>query len=91
MLEFLGGTMAKVTGINGVFCKSTGDHKKLEDWYRQNLGFELEPWGGAILKWTDDTRTHANFPFSCDSVPDPDGHKVDLWEPMLWDEQNNTV
>ena len=46
--------MAKVTGIGGVFFKSTTDHKKLAEWYRQNLGLQLEPWGGAILKWTDD-------------------------------------
>jgi len=47
--------MAKVTGIGGVFFKSTNDHKKLAEWYRHNLGIELEPWGGAILKWADDT------------------------------------
>jgi predicted enzyme related to lactoylglutathione lyase len=46
--------MAKVTGIGGVFFKSTNDHKKLAEWYSQNLGIQLEPWGGAILKWTDD-------------------------------------
>ena len=46
--------MAKVTGIGGVFFKSTSDHKKLAEWYSQNLGIQLEPWGGAILKWTDD-------------------------------------
>jgi predicted enzyme related to lactoylglutathione lyase len=50
-----GGLMAKVTGIGGVFFKSTNDHKKLAEWYSQNLGIQLEPWGGAILKWTDDT------------------------------------
>ena len=46
--------MAKVTGIGGVFFKSTSDHKALAEWYRKNLGIQLEPWGGAILKWTDD-------------------------------------
>jgi len=46
--------MAKVTGIGGVFFKSTNDHKKLAEWYSQNLGMTLEPWGGAILQWTDD-------------------------------------
>jgi predicted enzyme related to lactoylglutathione lyase len=47
--------MARVTGIGGVFFKSTGDHKKLAEWYRQNLGMQMEPWGGAILKWAEDT------------------------------------
>jgi predicted enzyme related to lactoylglutathione lyase len=46
--------MAKVTGIGGIFFKSTNDHKKLAEWYRQNLGIQLEPWGGAILKWAED-------------------------------------
>src|SRR6476469_6732245 len=55
MLRTSGGRMARVTGIGGVFFKSTGDHKKLAEWYRQNLGMQMEPWGGAILKWTDDT------------------------------------
>ena len=47
--------MAKVTGIGGVFFKSTNDHKKLAEWYNKNLGLQCEPWGGAILKWPDDT------------------------------------
>jgi predicted enzyme related to lactoylglutathione lyase len=46
--------MAKVTGIGGVFFKSTNDHKKLAEWYSTNLGMPLEAWGGAILKWPDD-------------------------------------
>lgn len=47
--------MAKVTGIGGVFFKAAADHKKLAEWYRQNLGLQFEPWGGALLKWADDT------------------------------------
>lgn len=47
--------MAKVTGIGGVSFKSANDHKELAEWYSRNLGIQLEPWGGAILKWTDDT------------------------------------
>jgi len=46
--------MARVTGIGGVFFKSTGDHARLAAWYRDNLGMPLEEWGGAILKWPDD-------------------------------------
>ncbi len=46
--------MAKVTGIGGVFFKSTSDHKKLAEWYRQNLGIPLEAWGGAVLRWSED-------------------------------------
>ena len=43
--------MAKVTGIGGVFFKSTEDHKKLAEWYSHNLGVQLEPWGGATLRY----------------------------------------
>lgn len=131
--------MAKVTGIGGVFFKSTSDHKKLAEWYSRNLGIQLEPWGGAILKWTDDTsedrgltvwnvaepnskwfspssasfminyrvddmaemlatlqrngvevlqgpESHENGKFAW--IIDPDGNKVELWEPRLWDESN---
>jgi predicted enzyme related to lactoylglutathione lyase len=47
--------MARVTGIGGVFFKSRGDHKALAAWYQQHLGIPLEPWGGAVLRWPDDT------------------------------------
>jgi predicted enzyme related to lactoylglutathione lyase len=43
-----------VTGIGGVFFKSTSDHQRLAAWYRDNLGLTLEEWGGAILKWPED-------------------------------------
>ncbi len=46
--------MAKVTGIGGVFFKSTGDNAALAAWYRKHLGFALEDWGGAILNWSED-------------------------------------
>ena len=131
--------MAKITGIGGVFFKSTGDHKKLSEWYASNLGLPLESWGGAILKWPDDTAndkgltvwnaaapdtkwfqpSSASFMinYRVDSLDgmlaqlkangiepvqgpeaaengkfawilDPDGNKVELWEPMLWDDKN---
>lgn len=46
--------MARVTGIGGVFFKSTSDHEALAAWYQRHLGLALEDWGGAILKWPDD-------------------------------------
>jgi predicted enzyme related to lactoylglutathione lyase len=46
--------MAKVTGIGGVFFKSTGDQAALVAWYQKHLGMPLEAWGGAILQWRDD-------------------------------------
>ena len=44
--------MARVTGIGGVFFKSTSDHKRLQ------------------------------------RGMDPDGNKVELWEPMVADDSN---
>ena len=131
--------MAKVTGIGGVFFKSTGDHRKLAEWYSHNLGIPLESWGGAILKWPDDKsddqgltvwnvaaktsewfspsgssfminyridnmsemveqlkrngielqkgpESHENGKFAW--LMDPDGNKIELWEPMAWDDKN---
>jgi predicted enzyme related to lactoylglutathione lyase len=46
--------MARVTGIGGIFFKSTADHARLAAWYRDNLGLPLETWGGAILRWPED-------------------------------------
>jgi len=131
--------MAKVTGIGGVFFKSTNDHKALAEWYSKNLGIPLESWGGAVLKWPDDKaddggmtvwnaaaadtkwfspsaasfminyridnmtemlaqlqgngveilkgpESHENGKFAW--ILDPDGNKIELWEPMAWDDAN---
>jgi predicted enzyme related to lactoylglutathione lyase len=132
-------TMAKITGIGGVFFKSTGDSAALREWYKMHLGMQLEDFGGAVLKWPDDKaedqgltvwhladkdsqwfspsdssfminyrvdnldemlaqlhaagvavvggpESHENGKFAW--VMDPDGNKVELWEPMLWDDKN---
>jgi predicted enzyme related to lactoylglutathione lyase len=131
--------MAKVTGIGGVFIKSAGKGSDLAAWYEKNLGLTLESWGGAILKWPEDTAGDGGLTVwsSADSdtkwfspsessfminyrvdnmdellaqlkengveiqkgpdseengkfawIMDPDGNKIELWEPMLWDEKN---
>ena len=46
--------MAKITGVGGVFFKSTSDSAALAAWYRKHLGMPLEDFGGAILRWPDD-------------------------------------
>jgi catechol 2,3-dioxygenase-like lactoylglutathione lyase family enzyme len=38
--------MPKVTGIGGVFFKSQ-DPAALREWYRNHMGVEVQPWGGA--------------------------------------------
>jgi predicted enzyme related to lactoylglutathione lyase len=131
--------MAKVTGIGGVFIKSKGKGSDLAAWYRDNLGLELESWGGAIIKWPEDKaedggltvwssadsdtkwfspsessfminyrvdnmdemlahlkqngveiqkgpESHENGKFAW--IMDPDGNKLELWEPMNFDEKN---
>lgn len=47
--------MARITGVGGVFFKSSGDSAALAEWYRKHLGLQLEGFGGAILRWPDDT------------------------------------
>ena len=47
--------MARITGIGGVFFKSRNDNAALAAWYQKHLGIPLESWGGAVLKWPDDT------------------------------------
>ena len=40
--------LGHVTGIGGVFIKSK-DPKALSAWYRDVLGLEIKPWGGAAV------------------------------------------
>jgi predicted enzyme related to lactoylglutathione lyase len=135
-------TMARITGIGGVFFKSKNDRAALEAWYQKHLGMSLEAWGGAILRWPDDKaedkgltvwtvaekeskwfspsdssfminyrvdnldemiaqlraggveiiqgpESHENGKFAW--LMDPDGNKVELWEPMIWDEKNKSA
>lgn len=131
--------MARVTGIGGVFFKSTKDHKALAAWYQKHLGMTPESFGPTILKWEEDKaedkgltvwhvaekdsewfgpsnssfminyriddmeamiaqlkrggvdilkgpESHENGKFAW--IMDPDGNKVELWEPKNWDEKN---
>ncbi len=43
---------AKVTGIGGIFFKCK-DPKKMNEWYKEHLGFEVQPWG-ANFEWRED-------------------------------------
>ena len=44
--------MKRVTGIGGIFFKAK-DAPALQAWYRQHLGIDVKPWGGAAFDWTD--------------------------------------
>lgn len=45
--------MKRVTGIGGIFFKAR-DVPALCAWYRRHLGLDVQDWGGAVLRWTDD-------------------------------------
>jgi predicted enzyme related to lactoylglutathione lyase len=135
-------TVAKITGIGGVFFRSKGKGAALAAWYQKHLGMPLEDFGGAVLKWPDDRaedkgltvwsvadgdsrwfspsdasfminyrvddlgelmaqlraagveviggpESHENGKFAW--IMDPDGNKVELWEPMIWDDRNKSA
>ena len=48
----IGGYMKRVTGIGGIFFKAK-DASALQAWYKQHLGVDVQPWGGAAFDWTD--------------------------------------
>ncbi|NKB88750.1 MAG: VOC family protein [Acidobacteria bacterium] len=133
--------MARITGVGGVFFKSTGDSAALAAWYQKHLGIKLEDFGGAVFEWQQDKaedqgltvwhvaekdsewfspstssfminyrvdnlaefleqlsaggveairgpESHENGNFAW--IMDPDGNKVELWEPKLWDDKNKS-
>ena len=45
--------MKRVTGIGGIFF-SAKDPVALRAWYKQHLGIDVTPWGGAAFDWTDE-------------------------------------
>ncbi|MEZ4908811.1 MAG: VOC family protein [Saprospiraceae bacterium] len=62
--------MKKVIGIGGVFFKSSNPDK-LKEWYKENLGFDIDPYG-TIFQWNDsDNNTNNNYtiwsPFSSET------------------------
>ena len=62
--------MKRVIGIGGVFFRSP-DPKRLAEWYRVHLGFNVEEWGGVAFKW---------------SGPDnPGGEGSTIWSPIKQD------
>ena len=51
--------MKRVTGIGGVFLKAQ-DPAKLGSWYKTHLGIDVQKWGGAAFRWTDDAGAPVN-------------------------------
>jgi len=44
--------MQRVQGIGGLFFKAA-DKRALLEWYRINLGIDVQDWGGAVLNWRE--------------------------------------
>jgi catechol 2,3-dioxygenase-like lactoylglutathione lyase family enzyme len=62
--------MKRVTGIGGIFFKST-DPKALGEWYRRHLGIDVGEWGGAAFHWK--------------SPDNPEGGGTTIWSPFAAD------
>jgi predicted enzyme related to lactoylglutathione lyase len=45
--------MKRVTGVGGIFFYAK-DPAALRAWYKQHLGIDVKPWGGAAFRWSDD-------------------------------------
>jgi len=45
--------MKRVTGIGDIFFKAR-DPAALGAWYKRHLGIDVQDWGGAAFRWTDD-------------------------------------
>lgn len=45
--------MKRVTGIGGIFFKAK-DPVALRAWYMRHLGIDVQDWGGAAFRWTDE-------------------------------------
>lgn len=48
--------MRRVTGIGGIFFKAK-DPAILGAWYKKHLGIDVQDWGGAAFRWTDESGT----------------------------------
>ena len=46
--------MKRVTGIGGIFFKAK-DPAALRAWYKEHLGIDVQEWGGAALRWVDES------------------------------------
>jgi predicted enzyme related to lactoylglutathione lyase len=44
--------MKRVTGIGGIFFQAS-DSARLRAWYKDHLGIDVQPWGGAAFAWAD--------------------------------------
>jgi len=74
--------MARVTGIGGVFFKSRRDNV-------DNLAEMLAQLRAAGIAVIGGPESHENGKFAW--IMDPDGNKMELWEPLIWDDRNKSA
>jgi predicted enzyme related to lactoylglutathione lyase len=60
--------MKRVTGIGGIFFTAK-DPAALQDWYKEHLGIDVQPWGGAAFDWTDEAGTPVGGTTAWNVVP----------------------
>jgi predicted enzyme related to lactoylglutathione lyase len=68
--------MTRVTGIGGVFFKSS-DPKALQAWYKTHLGIDVQEWGGTAFTWSDE----AGNPYKGTTVWSVSDAKGDYYAP----------
>ena len=61
--------MKRVTGIGGIFFNAK-DPVALRAWYTTHLGIDVQEWGGAAFRWSDEAGRNPGFahPLLCPSV-----------------------
>jgi hypothetical protein len=69
---------ARVVGIGGIFFKAR-DPDRLRAWYREHLGLAISDWGGVVFEVTIGSRARSSV--GSVGVVDPEGNRVELWEP----------
>ena len=74
--------MEKVSGIGGVFFRSSSPGE-LADWYEINLGVKKTPESYDEKSWWQETGPTVFAPFDLDTdfLDDPEGNRIELWEP----------
>ena len=80
--------MKRVTGIGGIFFKAK-DPRTLHAWYKEHLGIDVQPWGGAAFTWTDGGTTawlitsEKSDQFAPSSAPFMVNYRVDDLDALL--------
>ena len=74
--------MERVEGIGGFFFRAK-DPEALASWYQEHLGIEPPPssYDGPVWVQREGPTVLAPFPEQDESLSDPEGNAIQLWEP----------